>query len=460
MNFYNDIFKPAQRIVMRKRNRQWYWREFHNYPFHPTIETVLKQGQRPRNWQLLLLEHPHRSTTDPSRVAYTRDEKSGEADRQVITTLGKYLTRHFDLPDHVIRDIVALDTSNADRFVMLNTVTEMVDAVQRGPHSCMCWAARDFVRCTDGVERHPYAAYDPAYGWHMAVRMSGNDIVGRALLNVDSDNDTKYFVRTYKKCPNGGYSHADEMLEAWLKSQGYVKRGCWHDGAQLAYYEIRGGDILAPYIDGDTQEAELRYDGTLVISCDGEYRFNNTDGTADSIGRCTCEACGTHCHDDDITYVGYHEDYGICRSCLENDYVYATGRRGREYYETYNDCVEVDGAYYVTAFLRDNSIVKLANGDHCHMDDAVMCDDDEEWYRDYDEDIIYCDYDNKYHHIDNCVNTEDEGWVHQDDAWQCFASDKYYSDNTESVTIDGEKYHPDHAPEQDEDQQELFNTQE
>ncbi len=107
-------------------------------------------------------------------------------------------------------------------------------------------------------------------------------------------------------------------------------------------------------------------------------------------------------------------------------------------------------------FFKDNDIVALADGDYAHTNNAVRCDDDDEWYHIDDTDLVYCEYDDKYHHINNCVETVDEGWVHCDDAWMCYASSKYYSDNTDYVLVDGEKYHPDHTPAQDE----LFNTEE
>jgi hypothetical protein len=146
----------------------------------------------------------------------------------------------------------------------------------------------------------------------------------------------------------------------------------------------------------------------------------------------------------------------VCRSCCENDYIYAIGRRREEYYVPNGDAVEVDGNWYVSDYLGDNDIVELANGDYAHTDNVVRCDDDDEWYDIDDSDIIHCDYDDKYHHIDNCVETVDEGWVHCNDAWMCYASSKYYSDSTDYVLVDGEKYHPDHTPAQDE----LFNTEE
>jgi hypothetical protein len=145
--------------------------------------------------------------------------------------------------------------------------------------------------------------------------------------------------------------------------------------------------------------------------------------------------------------VGYHGDHSVCENCVDNDYIYAIGRRREEYYVPNGDAVEVDGSWYVYDYLDDNDIVELANGDYTHHDNAVRCDDDDEWYHIEDSDIIHCDYDDKYHHIDNCVETVDEGWVHCDDAWMCYASSKYYSDSTDYVLVDGEKYHPDNAPE-------------
>lgn len=453
MNFYNDIFLPAQRIV--RKYRCWYDREYHRDPLHPAVFMLLK-SHRPIDWHRLLLEHPHRAKTDPSRLAYTRDEQSGEADRQVVTSIGKYLTRHFDVPDHVIRDAVALCGVGTEQIKILSTTAEFVDAVQRGPHSCMCWSARDFILCKDGEARHPYAVYDPAYGWRMAVRIDADgDIVGRALLNEDTDAGVKYWVRSYKKHNGGGYSYADEVLEAWLKEQGYKHWSSWHDGAQLAYYETRN-DFLAPYIDGDERNVRLTHRGELFIDSDGDYLCNNTDGTSDGANRCTCPDCGERVDENDMRGTGRYGDHYVCESCLDNDYIYVTGRRGEEYYVFNDNAIEVDGNWYDSDYLDDNDIVALHNGDYTHSDNAVRCEDDDCYYLSDDEDVIYCEYDSEYHLVSNCVETVDQGWVHEDDAWRCEGSDNWYSDDTASVTIDGCKYHPDNTPKQEE----LFEDQE
>ena len=451
MKWYDNTFLVAMSIV--RCHRVWFERETDKYRLHPSVQRLLVNDHRPRDWQQLLLEWPHVAQTDATRLAYTRDERSGEANRQVLTSVGKYLTRHFDLPDHIIRDAVALYTGGADTYKILSTTQDMVHAVNNGPHSCMCWSARDFVRCSDGERRHPYAAYDPQYGWSMAVRTAANgDIVGRALLNTDEGQG--YWVRSFGKQEGSAYSYTDDKLEAWLKEQGYVKRDGWHYGAQLAYIPTRD-EFLAPYIDGDITNVTL-YRDTLIIDDNGEYELRNTDGTPDPQGRFTCPDCGERCDEEDTCSVGYHGDHVVCRHCCDHDYMFVTGRRGEEYYVPNDDAVEVDGNWYDSGYLGDNDIVELANGDYTHIDNAVRCDDDDELYHIDDSDIIHCDYDDKYHHIDNCVETVDEGWIHKDDAWQCYASDKYYSDNTDYVLVDGEKYHPDHTPAQDE----LFNTEE
>jgi len=443
-NWYEDVFLKAVYIV--RRHRDWFYRETGNYHLHPSVKRLLVDDHRPHNWHQLLLEWPHVSQTDRERLAYTRDERSGEADRQTITTVGKYLTRHFDLPDHVIRDAVALYAGGTDTYKIINTTQEMVHAVINGPHSCMCWTQRDFVRCSDGERRHPYAAYDPEYGWHMAIRIAPDgDIVGRALLNVHENQP--YWVRSFGKQEGSSYSHTDEKLEAWLKEQGYRKQCSWHTGAQLAYIRT-SDDFLAPYLDGDTTHVEL-YRDTLTIDDDGEYELRNTDGTPDHKGRYTCPDCGERCDEDDTHSVGYDGDHVVCNSCID-DYTHVIGRRGHEYYVPNDDAIEVDGNWYDTNYLGDNDIVELRNGDYTHSDNAVLCVDDDEWYHVDDSDIIYCEYDSEYHHIDNVVETEDEGWVHKDDAWLCAGSNRYYSDNTDNVTIDDETYHPDHTPAQDE----------
>ena len=185
----------------------------------------------------------------------------------------------------------------------------------------------------------------------------------------------------------------------------------------------------------------------MFLDSDGDYELRRQDGYAEEASRHTCPQCGERVDADDMRSIGYHGEDSACSSCIENDYTYVTGRAGDTYYVSNDDAIEADGDYYDRGYLDRNDIVELENGDYTHRDNAVLCVDDDEWYRSDDDTMVYCDYDDNYHHIDNCVETQDNGWVHEDGAWQCEGSSNWYSDSTDFVIVDDMKYHPDHAPE-------------
>jgi hypothetical protein len=407
--------------------RDWHDREQRKYPLHPAVVKALESDHRPCDWHLLTLEWPHVSETDSTRLAYTRDDRAGEADRQTITTAGKYISRHFPtMPDHEVRDLVALYAAG-DSCKTVHTMAEMLYHIQKGPSSCM--GGKDFdIMCADGVRRHPYQVYDPKFGWHMAVRIYGGQTVGRAVCMTKGDE--KYFVRSYRK-NNDGYSPADEQLEAWLVSQGYEKQSCWDDGDKLAKYPVNGCEILAPYIDGGNQRVS-DYSDHLRIDSGGEYDCSNTGGVTSSEDRISCENCGDYFSDGDGYWAGVYEDTHICSSCCDNDYTYAYSRRGNRYYIRSGDTVEFNGEYYDEEYLSHNNIVQLENGEYEDMDNCVFVNDD--WYHYEDERICR-------------PEDSDDYWL-TEDCWQCEESGCWYTDATEHVEIDVNLYHPDHAPEQ------------
>jgi hypothetical protein len=284
------------------------------------------------------------------------------------------------------------------------------------------------VHCADGVRRHPYEVYNPKYGWHMAVRIENDDTMGRALC-VDNGVHAKYFVRTYAK--TGGYSYADEKLHAWLLEQGYAHRNSYMDGTKMAYYPT-ADDFLAPYLDGNQQHVDTRGDH-LRIDGNGEYECDCTSGVPSGGGRIQCEDCNNRFDDGDGYWVGIHEETHVCDSCGNDDYTYAYSRRGNQYYVHNHSMVRVGDEYYDDNYLSDNEIVRLEDGDYAHMDDCVMIGD--EWYEQDDSRVVRCEDDDDYY-------LEDEG------CWQCAESGNWYSDSTDYVEVDDNKYHPDHAPEQ------------
>jgi hypothetical protein len=266
------------------------------------------------------------------------------------------------------------------------------------------------------------------------------------LLNTD--DGVNYWVRSFGYQPGSSYSYTDQALEAWLKEQGYVKYHQWHDGAQLACHRVNRNDFLGPYVDGDLHTARIEthhlHGRKMFLDADGDYELRRQDGYAEEVSRQTCPQCGERVDADDMTSIGYHGEDSACSSCIENDYTYVTGRAGDTYYVSNDDAIEADGEWYDCHYLERNDIVQLSDGDYTHCDNAVLCVDDDEWYRDSDSSIVYCEYDSNYHHMDNCVETQDNGWVHEDDAWQCEGSSNWYSDSTDFVMVDDCKYHPDH----------------
>lgn len=444
-NWIDNVFLHTARIVAGEvyrynedgnyvrvyEGRAWFRREYNSSRIHDAV-MIMMETYVPDNWHQLLLEWPHKSATDPNRIAYTRDERSGEADRQVVTTIGKYLTRHFShAPDNLIRDVVARFTYGG-KIEITNEMGKMVDAVVNGPGSCM---TRDFrIMCDDGVPRHPYAVYDPKLGWSMAVRYDGDSILGRCLIWTDPDDAAnRGYVRSYKR-EKHSHSHSgrDEAIDLHLTNLGYESWSGWPEGTPLVEYSLRQGGYLMPYIDGRNQNVNS---SDFTIDDNGDLCANNTNGMVDSHTH-TCEDCGEGMAEDDVTWTGIHEDRCICSNCIDS-YTYAYSRRGNEYYIEDNNCVYVDGSYYDVDYLSDNNIVELHDGDYAHSDNAVYIESEDAYYSVDDNDICYAEDSNQHELTDNC--------------WQCTESGKWYTDDEESVEIDGELYHPDNAPEPETD---------
>jgi hypothetical protein len=388
-----------------------------------------------------LLEWPHKSLTDPNRLAYTRDEKSamhgGDSDiKAVITTIGKYLTRHFpDAPSNLIRDVAAKYTYGGS-MTITKDMDDMISAVINGPRSCM--SCRFDVVCDDKEERHPYEVYDPDLGWGMAVRSEGNDVLGRCLVHESEDG--KGFVRSYKReRDERSHSGADEAIEAYLQSLGYAKWRGWPDHVRVMRYPLRRGGHLMPYIDGGNQHVDEDGDDVFRITNYDGAEATNTNGTI-NCNEYTCDDCGAGFDEDEGGWTGIHEENHVCQHCLENDYTYAYSRRGNEYYIRNDDVIEVNGSWYHINYLSDNNIVELHDGEYADLDDAVYVESEDAYYHGDDGDICYAEDTNQYELKDNC--------------WQCEGSSYWFTDDTDYVEIDGDKYHPDHAPEQDEEEAE------
>jgi hypothetical protein len=431
-------FGEYEHIVI---GREWFAQQRQRHQLHPAVYDMMTGHMyRAQDWQQLLLEWPHKALTDPNRLAYTRDERSamhgGDSDiKAQVTTIGKYLTRHFpDAPDYLIRDIAAKYTYGGTTEITKD-LDRMIYAVINGPRSCM--SPSFDIECSDRKERHPYAVYDPSFGWGMAVRTDTDGMVlGRCL--VHESDEGKGFVRSYKRERDySSSSGADESIEAYLQSIGYAKWRGWPDHAYVMRYPLRREGFLMPYIDGGNQHVDEDEDkDAFRISDYSGWEATNTSGHINGY-ECTCDDCGEGMDEDDSYSIGYHGDSRVGSCCID-DYTRVQGRRGEYYYTSNENAVEADGEYYHEDYLEDNNIVRLHDGDYTHRDNAVYIESQDEYYETDDDAICYAEDTNQYELRDDC--------------WCCAESGNYYTDDEDSVEVDGELYHPDHAPEVEEDE--------
>lgn len=381
--------------------RHWHAQLQERFPLHPVVVHALKsETSTPADWMQLVLEWPHVSETDETRLAYTRNERDGGSDKQTITSIGKYLSRHWPhVGDHIRRDWAGVHTT--DTFHWSKTTPEIIAQLELGPRSCMqssygtipfrerdvqmmdAWRA-DNTQPEPDWDRHPYAAYAPQYGWKLATRRKGNSVDGRALT-LDREHG-KLYVRTYSRpADEGSYSGSDHKLEAWLEAQGYEKKRQWPQGAKLARLTHPTKDgILAPYLDaGDSEDSRVADEvDHIALDREGEYECRNTDGTVDYVERAgSVGHCG-ECHaevleGDDYTYVDRDDATLVCSCCAEGfTRVHGQGWSGpRQYYIPSGDAICVYGEYYDPDHIPDGAeIVQLEDGGWASYDDVARID--------------------------------------------------------------------------------------
>lgn len=399
-------------INVVSRSRKWYMREYlridatpQNYNnelgIHPVVYQAMLTHQA-TSWHQVMLELPH-VATDGVRVAYTRDDEHGEQDRQTVTSVGKYIKRHWSyLRDDVIRDLVALYSPSSCEYKILDESTDQfISYLKRSADSCMN---------KDSFVIHPYHVYCPSLGWKFAVRLDENgDVLGRALVN---DGE---FVRSYSK--NRGWG-ADVELEAWLQSSGFSRVDDW-DGKSLKLIQ-HGKNYVAPYVDGCIRAGNVKLLSKVITICvDGEYELDNVSGFAREIESEECNDCGDRCDEDDL--VNAYDGGRICEDCAGNNYVWSN------YSENF---VHNDNAVYIEAnnrYLHEDDVDNAGYiyiescGEYIHQDNCIYCESNGEYFHEDDiskHNIVMVEdgsHENEYWYIDNTVTTRDGVVYHSDD---------------------------------------------
>jgi len=383
----------------------WHVREQDRSDMHPAVrEAVLLAS--PADWHRLVLEWPHVSTSDPARLAFTRSIEHGQANRQTVTSINKYLAGNFpSLQSHIIRDICGKFGNHS--FKISWQMDGMLDLLAQSPKSCMRWD-----RWTAG-EWHPYMCYAPEFGWGLAVRLENDQVMARALVN--KTNMT--FVRSFGAVNNDrGHSQNDISLNSYLKSIGYQHANGW-DGLRLARIDHPDGGWTAPYLDGDTQRVESR-NGYFLITDNGDYECTQTDGSIEDEDRASCECCSEYINlnHGEHHWAGRFEDYLVCEDCYENSFVRAYGADREEYLTHEDNCQYINGEWYVTRFFSDNDIVYATDiEEHCKLDDCIYLDNRDEYVSSDCSYAVYCESSGNYEHKNDCVIDDDGEYILIDD---------------------------------------------
>jgi hypothetical protein len=389
----------------------------------------------------------HISVEKPGMVAYTPNEKYGEADRQVRTTLAKYLNRYAsNIPtsdlDALVRQYVT-DTTPA-QFKILTSPEEIEAAYENGPPSCMCrgrshlspYAVPHPVQCYGSTDTQPT---DTA----LAVLMKRDGAcVARGVVNTA----TKKYGRLYD---NGGTQM--EELRQGLVAAGYSQGDVFTYNTKIralrSISEAQTGRLIGPYIDGHQQwalrmEEDKEYwvsvrpnpdDEIYSLGCPSgfveEYsRYDNDD--ADDEETTVCDDCGFEGEHDDFVYSEYHEVY-ICHRCIERSYVEAIYRRHHTstWIHINEPLYSYNGDWYHESILAWYGLVVCSNGELTHEDDAVHTEDGEIFESEEcaeDEGYVFFEnvwihesklvetFDGETHHIYECQKLNNNVWMHED----------------------------------------------
>jgi hypothetical protein len=214
----------------------------------------------------------HMSAEDPDSICYTPSVEYGVADRQLRTTLGRFMRKHFMMfSDHQIAGLEAQHRAEVrGEFHMAITTADIQRVYQTmaGDSGCMRHSSAHFGLHNSQHPSHIWAAPNLGVAYTQGVDGTPRS---RAVVYVNPDNPAdKRYIRVY----------GDQMLAKLLKRQGY--RPAAITGAKLnkivkidAYdtqseADADGScDFVMPYIDG-VEGRQSETEGTHVALINGE----------------------------------------------------------------------------------------------------------------------------------------------------------------------------------------------
>lgn len=337
----------------------------------------------------------HWSHKDPTKIAYAKDWRgvyslldpncTDETNQFVITSLGKYLTKYFKsvLSEVEIRDIAAraLHAAQPPQVFFAETQDEIVRAIAEGPTDS-CMANGNYNDRTD-------------YSWfsspvHPATAYGSGDFLVAYTKNADGEINSRAVINKAKKHVARAYGDADALIPE-LAKLGYTQQRRALVGCRLLRIEFGSGKLVIPYVDagtgsgGGALSADPTSDGNhLVLRESGQFNtydgYNNKGWTYDK-AQSECDYCGGGFADDELYYID-SADVSVCETCRDDNYTFAYGRRGQDFYP--NDDViycETDGEYYVERYTTNHDVYQVETGRRqdrwYHVDD--LCSTADGW---------------------------------------------------------------------------------
>lgn len=342
----------------------WMWRENDRFRaalyappvFLSQLRALIQRDEYDKSIELakhmrsLWWHFPHISLDEPHMVAYTPSPEYGLRDRQVRTKVGRYLQQFYGefLSQDNIR-MMACGVKSVDLEFSGSSSADIRAAYLRagrdGVTSCMTYCVNEYQTYGDF---HPVDAYGNG-DWRVALLMDTvmGEISARALVN----HKHSCFVRCYGREAN--------TLRYRLEEKGYTFSTSWPEEAELLLIRDDDGNVVVPYVDGDTKYASIVYrDGKERVILDGgNIDLSSTSGIWREREQMWCDHCEEYVDDDedDMEHSDYH-GMSICRICIDN-YNRAFSRHRCRDWILSEDTVEVDGEHYHDQYLEDYDIV-------------------------------------------------------------------------------------------------------
>ena len=212
----------------------------------------------------------HISKTDRAMVAYTPSPEAGLADKQVHTTFGRFLRKHFiTLTDDQIQQLEQDHRSELFAVFQVAKSKEEIERVYRnmvGDSACMRHHPGYYGITNDAHPSHVYSA--PGMGVAYTEDAKGQ-VKSRAVVYENpADPQDKRYVRLY----------GDPVLGKLLKAAGYVPRSL--NGAQIRRIpRVNNSDgvtplvnvYVVPYLDGVEGNQNLTSGTFVVDEGDADY---------------------------------------------------------------------------------------------------------------------------------------------------------------------------------------------